>query len=247
MSDEADTEAVEVKCQICGGFLTVEVPKGDGPFDRKIRSMAENMAAHDICQAGRLSDAREAERRRRETERRARLEIAWNKACPEEFRATINYQDADCSREIHAQVLRWQRTSRKGLILAGPTGRCKTRFLWDLLKREHYAGIPFYMARHPEWRRKASRLAGESQTELDKWIGVQAKIAIWAMDDLGKGTVTPASEEALESLIDERSRRRLPMLFTTNDSADSLTRRLSADRGAPMVRRILDTCDVVKF
>jgi hypothetical protein len=237
MSDR--TEMMEVTCQICKEQMSVEVPPAAASgFAPMIRRLAAKGAVHGACAAAQTdaAAAKQAEAERDATA--AGLETLWAKICPAEFRKEIDHGDPNCDPGKHVEVMRWT-FGAKGLILAGPTGQCKTRFVFDLARRELFAGRELFVMRHPEWRMEASSIAADDQGKLRQWIHKQAVVPLWIMDDLGKGKSTDAADEALESLISQRAAAHKPMIFTTNDTAAILETRFSGGRGGPMVRRIL--------
>ncbi len=187
----------------------------------------------------------EAERlaeRRREHERR------WADICPIEFRLVeesggrTDIERLSADQPLLASILAWQYGPR-GLLLHGPTGRCKTRCAWRLLRREYDRGRCVQGI-------KAHRFGVEAQHHalagsLMDWLDALVEVPLLLLDDMGKGRFTDASEAHLFALIDERSERGLPLIITTNDTEDSLRARMSDGRAEPLMRRLADYCDVI--
>jgi hypothetical protein len=250
-----DMEEVTTSCAVCKKPMRVQVPKD--PEVRRMLNMIEPAddkrgqvvfagksfmqgVAHQNCIATEIG-RREAVRAKQDLNERFEL---WQKICPDEFKQAIDFQR--CARELYNLVMAWTYSGR-GIIASGRTGRCKTRFLFKLCEREFFAGRSVEYVRHPDFREKVSRLAYDDATKLYHYTKKFLTADIVFFDDLGKGRITAASEEAIESLINARTIAGLPIFFTTNDGDESLQARLSEDRGEPMLRRILDFCEPIDF
>ena len=246
MSDE--TELVQVACNICTMPMMIPLP-----MEKDAREIADKMRAmcppaHEACIDQRVADRAEKVQDTTDAERRAQ----WAKICPEEFREPFSINRVDSAiretvRRNYAKIMAWRFESRRGIIAYGRTSRCKTRILFKLCEREFMAGRSVEYVRHPDFRETVSRLSFSDQVAARRYVRKFEQADIVLFDDLGKGRITEASEEAIESLINHRKMFRKPIFFSTNDGADSLQARLSADRGEPMIRRILDFCEDFDF
>lgn len=235
---DQELEDHRTACGVCGQEMIVRIPTN--PAAKKLALGLLGTVAHDEC-----GDQAKAEKKRREN--LAAYSESWKLLCPPEFNKEISF--STCGLHLkpkYEQIIRWK-YGPKGLIAFGGTGRCKTRFMFRLVRREHFAGRKVVYVRHPEFREKVSRLSFMSQMDLFRYMADFRAADIVFFDDLGKGRITDASEEALESMIDERTRNEKPIFFTSNEGQDSLAARLSQDRGMPMIRRILDFCEIVDF
>lgn len=186
------------------------------------------------------------EQDRRDHAKRLRLQLIeqgraanFRDACPP------LYRDSDESRfpkATWARVKAWTPGSR-GLLLAGPTKMCKTRMMWAMLKPLMLRGVgvrAYDSARFGHDCIDAFMTSGGSA-----WFGSLCKCQVLFLDDLGKTPATERVEAELFGVIDTRIANLLPILATTNAAGAELTERLSADRGAPMIRRLREFCDLV--
>jgi hypothetical protein len=235
-----DLEQIRATCAICARPMFVSVPRD--PEARKLMQPLLKLAAHSECTEYR----KRRDAARLEGERQTELVENWRRICPDEFKKALDWKLCTPFRTQHDQIMGWNFGDR-GLIAYGRTGRCKSRFVFKLLEREYFAGRRVAFFRHSDFRETVSRLSYESAAGLFKYIQPFRLADILLIDDLGKARITEASEEAIEGLIDERTRNGRPILITTNEGEESLGARLSQDRGEPMLRRILDFCAPVDF
>jgi len=67
------------------------------------------------------------------------------------------------------------------------------------------------------------------------------------IDDLGKCRITERVQTELFNLVDSRTSNGLPILWTSNFDSKGLIRRFaSPDDAAPIVRRLVESCQIVK-
>lgn len=189
---------------------------------------------------------REKQKVKIESERKAEIawkrENYWKQICPESYLHTDIEQLPVPG--ILTHVVKWRYGSR-GLLLHGPTGVGKSRCAWLLCKREWEAG------------RSLAVLNATSGVEYMAAFehGVSAAIAwlrqfyradIVLMDDVFKNRFTDSFEQALFGIISKRTDAMKPCIVTLNDIADSLKSRLSEDRGEPLIRRLVESCEIIK-
>ena len=67
---------------------------------------------------------------------------------------------------------------------------------------------------------------------------------VLVLDDLGKEKAAEAVSTALYSVIEERTARERPILFTANYTSEELAGRFG-EHGAYLVRRLREFCEVV--
>ena len=188
--------------------------------------------------AGEQERREHAERQHAKLINQARAEN-WHAACPP------LYQNSDESRFPPAawrQVKAWEPGPR-GLLLAGPTGRCKTRMVWALLKRLMLAGCS--VTAYDSVRFGHDCIDAFRNSDGTRWFDGLCVCSVLFLDDLGKVPATERVEAELFGVIETRIAHERPILATTNAAGAELTARLSADRGAPMIRRLREFCDVI--
>lgn len=167
----------------------------------------------------------------------------WSLVCPPEFNET------ELSRlpnvEAAQSVLNWQ-YSKRGMLLYGPTGRGKSRAVWLLLRKF------FLLGQHCNFQVMDSLSGFEyasafsAGTSFD-WVTRKATASILFMDDTFKVKLTDSFEAAAFAIIENRLSHQLPIIATLNDTGDTLTARMTEDRGAAFVRRLKEMCEVVNF
>lgn len=167
----------------------------------------------------------------------------WNKLCP------LTFQDTEPHRLPSPtklqKVMAWQ-FGPKGLLLLGPTGTGKTRCLYVLLKREFSKGRTISVLDHSSAFRYAERF-NESPAAVNHWMEHKCNVDILALDDIFKARLTDSFEQAIFTIISQRTERGRPVLLTTNDTGESLVDRMSADRGPALVRRLREYCESISF
>lgn len=146
-----------------------------------------------------------------------------------------------------AKVMRWPYGPR-GLVLHGKTGLCKSRCAWQLVKREYHRGTRVAVVDHGtayEYMARFDRTDGRMEASL--WVDRLSKAGLLLLDDVFKAKFTDSFEQAVFTIIASRCEHKLPIILTTNDVGNSLTQRMTSDRGAAMVRRLRDHSEALAF
>jgi hypothetical protein len=137
---------------------------------------------------------------------------------------------------------------KESLILQGPARLGKTLTAFALLRRFTMDNDRplFYPA--TVWAREVVRrsLNGELNDWLDR---MSADDTHWTLflDDLCKMKFTPKVSQVLYEVLEARFSRGMCVLVTLNASADELAARIPAEYSAPIVGRLKDFCNAVKF
>lgn len=215
-------------------FPDVEIPGYD----------AAKAASIDFEERGRVLMA--------ETKRRDAISC-YEATCPNEYK---NFDSGHPSVRKNQQavdvVMAWQ-YGPLGLLVAGETGRCKTRSIWALAKRLAYRDGVMVHAYHAQ--DFFSALAAEVRYGRDDaaaWISRKAWHPIVYIDDWGQEAVLANREDWAQGwwlrFIDLRLERKLPVIISTNLGADDVKQnQQSSIRAAPLLRRMREICTVVKF
>jgi DNA replication protein DnaC len=131
-------------------------------------------------------------------------------------------------------------------MLRGSTGTGKTRAMWRLLRRLFDEGRSIEALTAGEFGRSYADAAG--QYRASAWFERLAAVDVLFVDDLGKGCWSEAVRAVFFDLIDKRTRFGRPVLITTNDTGPELSERMrDVNLGDPLVRRLREFCEVLKF
>lgn len=170
-------------------------------------------------------------------------ETRWKLLCPPEFQDT-NPAKLPNPGKLD-RVMNWQ-YQPKGLMLWGATGRGKSRCAWVLLKREYDAGKSI-SALNSSFGYEYSRRFVLSAADAVKWVDHQCFVDLLLLDDVLKVKLTDSVEQALFVIVNYRTEYQLPIIFTTQDTGDTLIARTSEDRGGALVRRIREYTTAINF
>jgi len=141
----------------------------------------------------------------------------------------------------------------KGLLLSGRTRRGKTRSMWALMRRlahEEARDIRYFHA--GDWFATLQGCLNYGRDDARGWVDAVARRPIVFVDDLGQEAIQTARSEWAMSwfmrFLDIRVSERLPLYVTTNLDAQGIAERgASSVRGDPMVRRLIEICEPIKF
>jgi len=141
----------------------------------------------------------------------------------------------------------------KGLLLSGRTGRGKTRSMWALMRKlahEEARDIRYFHA--GDWFAQLQGCLNYGRDDARGWVDAVARRPIVFVDDLGQEAIQTARSEWAMSwfmrFLDIRVSERLPLYVTTNLDAQGIAERgASSVRGDPMVRRLIEICEPIKF
>lgn len=204
-----------------------------------------------------LTPEEKAEEARRIAARRAELQKderalalkEWEAAVPALLRET-DWSDARL-RPYQTEISRvrsWKRGSR-GIYAVGRSGRGKSRSIYALARRLSVDElVPVRYLLQNEITREINRdgLNGF----LEKLDAIKrAPVVVW--DDFGKFAAIGSRRDLLaseiEALIDFRFTHGLPFLISSNARDAQLVEIFGPLRGEPILRRIVEGCEVVDF
>jgi DNA replication protein DnaC len=177
----------------------------------------------------------------------------WAAACPDNMRET-DFADARlcASRSQIDKVLAWQYGTR-GLLLTGESGRGKTRSAWHLCRRMAALGMDIRYFTAQEWFSKLQSQVNYGRDDAGEWIKALAKTPLVFIDDMGQEAVSTSKQDWAASWffqwVDKRMGNGRPTIFTTNLSAQQMSgyAKTSDIRTDPLVRRLVESCEIIKF
>lgn len=173
---------------------------------------------------------------------------------PEMIETDWDRSHFDANRNAIDSILGWERSPR-GLLLSGPTGRGKTRAILALLRRLALDdGEDFRYWHASEWFSQLQKQNRYGRDEAHLWVSATAVRPIVVIDDLGQEAMsTVKGEDWAQSwffrFLDVRLAHGLPLIVTTNLSASAIagTAQRAEIRSDPLIRRLMDLCEVVRF
>jgi len=206
----------------------------------------------DTCAAREEAEATQSTRSADDARRAAH----WRSICPAEYRDT-DPKDPRLDPTCLAAARAWCHSitnqnspadakSVGGLGLVGATRLGKTRCLYLALQARHRAGQRVMAVRAKVHARAATTAAGgnhaDSRTRDTAHQLLRRCITadVLLLDDLGKGTPTPRAIEAMEDLVEERTSRRRPILWSANAGSEWLAHHFGEDSGPAIIARLAE-------
>lgn len=231
-----ETEIVPCSGEDC--FETIEAPI--------VMLMGRRLNVNLLCDS---CEQKAIERKKQDAdcERRNRLKTAFDDICPPLYRESDLKRIYGPFREIAEN---WQFGPR-GILLEGNAGTGKTRSAWHIIKRmmteqgKNCYGLTATLF--------AKYAADQWHSNLeDKNAAIEAmdrcrSAVILLIDDLGKQKMTDRGETELYDVLEHRTTNLKPTIITTNATGDQLKKMISEDRRQPILRRISDFSDIIKF
>lgn len=176
----------------------------------------------------------------------------WETACPEALKVT-DWSNPALERNAPqiARVLGYK-LGAKGILASGPTGRGKSRAMWALMRRlgcEDGVDVRYWTA--SDWFSALQDNIRYGRDNARGWVETVAARHVVFIDDLGQEAIQTNKTEWAQGwffrFLDIRVGAGLPLFVTTNLNASEMSERGGNVRGDPLVRRVLDLCEPVKF
>lgn len=208
-------------------------------FEFELLPIGNQKMIPNLCTPCAEERGKELERKQGDAKKREK-EAQWAALCPPLYRDTDPHR---LPKEPLQKALKWQ-MGAKGLLLRGETGRGKTRIATLLLNRLHHTDglkVRTFFANH--FSHSIEQRFGEC--EGAEWIAKLSEADVVFFDDLGKFKLTERVEAELFGLIEERIANLKPIIATTNLTGAALVEKMTEDRGAPLVRRLREFCELI--
>lgn len=211
------------------------------PVDVSPEEVAAREAAREKASADLVREMRKADAVRR-----------WEIACPEQLKRT-DWQHPSLARNGPqiARVLGYK-VNPRGIIATGPTGRGKSRAMWALMRRlgcDEGHDVRYWSA--SDWFSTLQEHTSYGRDYARGWVETVASRRIVFIDDVGQEAIQTSKQEWATGwffrFLDLRVGAGLPLFATTNLTASEMSERSGNVRGDPLVRRLLDLCEPVKF
>ncbi|MCJ7823953.1 MAG: ATP-binding protein [Anaerolineales bacterium] len=173
-------------------------------------------------------------------------------ACPSQYRDFDKGHPDIVKNSAQVDAVLAYQFSPKGMLLTGPTGKGKTRSCWQLLRRLYAEdGIECRWWHAMDFFTELQDQVKFGRDDAKGWVSDLAWRKIVFIDDWGQEANLKSRESWAEGwffrFVDYRIERGLPLIITTNLTAKDIARREGDVRGDPMLRRLLEMCEVVKF
>ena len=174
---------------------------------------------------------------------RFELSKKWQSICPPSFRDT---RIELLPRPEKAQEIMAWNYGKTGVLLHGKTGKGKSRCAWLLCEKVFNSGKSIQVLNALAGFEYAGIFEGGARA-AQEWIDRRCKCGLLFFDDVFKVKLTDSFEAAVFAIVDYRIAHELPILATLNDTGDTLSKRMSEDRGEAFVRRLKEMCVVIQF
>jgi len=196
-----------------------------------------------VCTPCQEAEERDRKAKEKEAAVQSRIE-AWEALCPLNYHGTDPFRLPDSYR---LAIQSWH-YGPKGVGFVGDPGLGKTRAGFEILRRHHFAGRQVFAI-------SSKRLSDRALEKFDDTRHIKSRARddlakaqhceILLLDDLGKGKFTERAEEELYDLLESRTSYRRPTIWTANSTGDELLAKLSADRGAAILRRLVEFSEIL--
>lgn len=225
------------------------------PEDYYALTTAEAQSAWDVHLLSVKDDIEQAKQKIQLEAQKKKSMRQWERICdvvPRAFRKVIDRAQL-CSPEAYDAVMAFEPANKNGhgLLCYGPSGRGKTRSVFDCLLCwsmcfEDY--VPFEYVEAVDLKAKASQSRGASV--IDGILNAQVVF----IDDLDKATLTQPYQEQLFKLVNYRTSNLLPLIITCQcGERGRLIEKLTGgnakfdEAAEAIVRRISEFCARVNF
>lgn len=153
-------------------------------------------------------------------------------------------------RAISESVLNWQ--PKRGLTVVGPTGAGKSRTVYLLLKQmldqRIYVDVRPCVSLRQQFMKAARSQFATERADLMRRL---TTARLLYLDDLGQMVNTPTAIEAMYELVEERTKRGLPIIVTTQYSGERFVESFGKDhreKGESIARRLgSEFADIIEF
>jgi DNA replication protein DnaC len=168
----------------------------------------------------------------------------WRTICPPLYRDTDLSHPAMPPAAKLAQILNWS-VGPKGLMIHGPTRTGKTRVAWLLIRRLVLEGTYVHAITSRDFARDSARFNHEGSETLEAWLESMIGSAVLFIDDLGKEKLTERVEVDLFDVIESRAANHRPIIYTSNFVGETLSAKMTPDRGPAILGRIREFCTAI--
>lgn len=163
----------------------------------------------------------------------------------------VEYPSLQTNRRQIEEILNWKENP-VGILATGSTGTGKTRAMFALCKRliqDEAKEVAIWPAKKFFYQLESNVRYGHD--EAGEFIKCVAHKKILFIDDYGQESVLANKQDWATGwffkLLDIRVGNRLPLLMTTNLTAEQIASRSQNTTGAPLLRRLIESSKPIKF
>lgn len=176
----------------------------------------------------------------------------WLRICPPAFRSTDWSESSPYFEELspiartHAKTW-WISEKGKGLGFHGRTGRGKSRAMYAILQRHHFAGRSVKAVTALEIQKASQDVFSDDKRtkHAARWLlDSLRRVGVLYIDDIGKETMTPRVGGEFHGLFDHRINNHLPTLWTTEKDGKTLANMFGEQYGDGLIRRFRQCSEI---
>lgn len=164
----------------------------------------------------------------------------WNKICP------VQYRNTDVARlPQHMKTLLTDvKYNSRGMFVFGKSGTFKTRTMYLFLEKlflEENKSVKVFDGMNFASGMQEAFMENKAET----WMHSLSMYDCLYFDDLNQFIFTDRAEQVFYQVIELRMQKEKPTYYTSNLGTDLLEPRFTGSRGAPIIRRIEESCDMI--
>lgn len=153
----------------------------------------------------------------------------------------VKKENAEAFEKCKAYADRLNHDTERGLLIVGPVGTGKTHLAAAIIKKAFDKMIPAAMISAPELLREIQKGFEDAES---RYLAEKVKSKTFlVLDDLGAEMTTDWTVKEFYMLLDDRYKRKLPTVITTNCLPDELEKAV----GARVADRLRETSEIVKI
>ena len=230
IKEQPNTVGKKMKCRKCNKEYINEYEYEN--LDKDFLKFAYRIEA--ILKKNSLCD--DCDREENQKLKSIRVKTNWSTVCPK------LYRDTDPSRldEGILKIVNNWKYGALGIGIVGDSGIGKTRAIFWRLRREHEDGRSIHYRCATQFADKIGSLDKRNH-EKDECV----KADILFIDDIDKIKFTERVETDLFDILESRSKKQKPFIFTSNSNSFELGRKLSNSHSKAILRRLSEFCEVM--
>ena len=223
---------IEARCERCTKTFSAYAWRSQPSGEVKHLSICPDCRNAETAKLLAAKEAKEKIRRRSE----------WTVICPSEYlECAPELLPTDESRAALAESKLWKPQNGGFGIVGRVSGQGKSKIIYATARRHFLEGVPVRAISCPDF---ALECVGRYDNQLLDWIQPMRDTSILILDDLGKERVNERVASAFFNLIEHRTSRGKPILFTSNFGGEELAERFG-EHGPYIIRRLREYSRII--